>query len=137
MGEIRIFSIKYYFFRSKGGVLCILQEVQSKLKMLENLLSGITLQSETIPNWLVIAMGIGTVFVGLICIIIICKIMSLFFVKRSKSDTVVPATPVAAAPAKETVIENRQEIIAAVAAVAAEELGTDISAIRIHSFKKI
>ena len=62
--------------------------------------------------------------------------MSLFFVKRSKSDTVVPATPVAAAPAKETVIENRQEIIAAVAAVAAEELGTDISAIRIHSFKK-
>jgi Na+-transporting methylmalonyl-CoA/oxaloacetate decarboxylase gamma subunit len=104
--------------------------------MLENLLSGITLQSETIPNWLVIAMGIGTVFVGLICIIIICKIMSLFFVKRSKSDTVVPATPVAA-PAKETVIENRQEIIAAVAAVAAEELGTDISAIRIHSFKKI
>ena len=107
------------------------------MKMLENLLSGITLQPEAIPNWLVIAMGIGTVFVGLICIIIICKIMSLFFVKRSKSDTVVPATPVAAAPAKETVIENRQEIIAAVAAVAAEELGTDISAIRIHSFKKI
>jgi len=35
------------------------------------------------------------------------------------------------------VIENRQEIIAAVSAVIAEELGTDISAIRIHSFKKI
>ena len=34
-------------------------------------------------------------------------------------------------------VENRQEIIAAVSAVVAEELGTDISAIRILSFKKI
>ena len=34
-------------------------------------------------------------------------------------------------------IENRQEIIAAVSAVIAEELGTDINALRIISFKKI
>lgn len=33
-------------------------------------------------------------------------------------------------------IQNRQEIIAAVSAAVAEELGTDISAIRILSFKK-
>ena len=105
--------------------------------MLEKLISGITLQPEqpgNIPNWLVIVMGIGTVFVGLIAIIIICKIMSLFFVKRKpdKKEEIV------AAPAPTTqVIQNRQEIIAAVSAVAAEELGTDISAIRILSFKKI
>ena len=105
--------------------------------MLENLFSGITLQPETIPNWLVIVMGIGTVFVGLICIIIICKIMSLFFVKRSAKSEVAPAAPTVSAPAATEVVENRQEIIAAVSAVAAEELGTDISAIRILSFKKI
>ena len=34
-------------------------------------------------------------------------------------------------------IENRQEIIAAVSAVIAEELGTDVSAIRVLSFKKL
>ena len=34
-------------------------------------------------------------------------------------------------------IENRQEIIAAVCAAAAEEMGTDISALRVVSFKKI
>ncbi len=107
------------------------------MEMLEKLFSGISLQPETIPNWLVIAMGIGTVFVGLICIIIICKIMSLFFVKQTKATANVSAAPAASAPAVQTAIENRQEIIAAVSAVAAEELGTDISAIRILSFKKI
>ena len=40
-----------------------------------------------------------------------------------------------ALPAEPT--ENRQEIIAAVSAALAEEMGTDISAIRILSFKKI
>lgn len=106
------------------------------LEMFEKLLSGIGLQPETIPNGLVVAMGIGTVFVGLICIIIICKIMSLFFVKSNDAAEVAPQAPTAA-PAKAEVIENRQEIIAAVSAVAAEELGTDISAIRVLSFKKL
>ena len=43
-----------------------------------------------------------------------------------------PAAVPAPAP-----IENRGEIIAAVSAALAEEMGTDISAIRILSFKKI
>lgn len=105
------------------------------MEMFSKLISGITLQPETIPNWLVIVMGIGTVFVGLICIIIICKIMSLFFVKRKPAREAEAA--VAPAPVEAQVIENRQEIIAAVSAVAAEELGTDISAIRVLSFKKL
>ena len=84
-----------------------------------------------IPNWFVVCMGIGTVFVGLICIIILCKIMSLFFYKKSQ--------PTLSTPEKSTEqrIENRGEIIAAVCAACAEELGKDVSALRVVSFKKL
>jgi uncharacterized membrane protein YvbJ len=48
------------------------------------------------------------------------------------------AAPAAPAPvAAPAVIENRQEIIAAVTAVCAEEMGKDISALRVISFKKL
>ena len=103
----------------------------------KNLLAIIELQPEKIPNWMVIIMGIGTVFVGLICIIILCKIMGAFFAGTTKSQEKT-ATQVAAAPAvQNTVIENRQEIIAAVTAACAEEMGKDVSAIRVISFKKL
>ena len=42
-----------------------------------------------------------------------------------------------AAPSAPAAIENRAEIIAAVCAAAAEEMGTDISALRVVSFKKV
>lgn len=87
----------------------------------------------SIADWFTVAMGIGTVFIGLICIVIICSIMSLFFRERKPKNEV--ATPVA--PATPAVIENRQEIIAAVTAAVAEEMGTDVSALRVVSFKKI
>ena len=92
-----------------------------------------------ISNTFVVCMGIGVVFIGLICIVILCKIMSAVCALANKSEKSAPA-PVAtqSAPAVATQpIENRQEIIAAVSAVLAEELGTDISALRILSFKKI
>ena len=76
-------------------------------------------------------MGIATVFAGLICLIILCKIIGALVGKEKKPAALVP-TPAANQP-----IENRQEIIAAVSAAVAEELGTDISALRILSFKKI
>ncbi|MBR4073144.1 MAG: OadG family protein [Clostridia bacterium] len=84
----------------------------------------------------VVVLGVGVVFAGLICIVILCKITGALCTAMDKGENkeTVTAAPVAAAPA---VIENRQEIIAAVSAVIAEELGTDISAIRIHSFKKL
>ena len=53
---------------------------------------------------------------------------------KKEETAAVSAPAVAPAPAP---IENRQEIIAAVSAALAEEMGTDISAIRILSFKKI
>ncbi len=87
-------------------------------------------------NTFVVCMGIGTVFVGLICIIILCKIIGAICMASEKNNS----KPVKEAPVTATVaepIQNRQEIVAAVSAVIAEELGKDISAIRILSFKKI
>ena len=85
------------------------------------------------PNWMVVVMGVGVVFVGLVLIILICKIMGLFFIKSTKVKSNTPA----AAVATSTPIENRQEIIAAVTAACAEEMGTDIAALRVISFKKL
>ena len=86
-----------------------------------------------------VILGITVVFAGLICIIIVCKITSAFCLLGQKDKSEVKVAPKAPAPkaTAPAVIENRQEIIAAVSAVIAEELGTDISAIRIHSFKKL
>ena len=83
----------------------------------------------------VVVVGLGAVFAGLISIVIICKIVGLFCgaaKKEKKVSSEAPAVAVAPAP-----IENRGEIIAAVCAAAAEELGTDVSAIRVRSFKKL
>lgn len=92
-----------------------------------------------ISNAFVVFMGVGTVFVGLICIVILCKILGAVcsLANPSKSENTQNSAKTASAPVAAAPIENRQEIIAAVSAVIAEELGTDISAIRIHSFKKI
>ena len=90
-------------------------------------------------NTFVVVLGLGTVFIGLICLILLCKIVGLLCGSANKGKPEVPVTPTAAtAPvAVNEPIANRQEIIAAVSAAVAEELGTDISAIRILSFKKI
>ena len=95
-----------------------------------------------VNNGFVVAMGIGTVFVGLICIILLIKLMSMvtaLFTANAPAQSA-PAAPAAPAPVAapvSTAIENRAEIIAAVCAAAAEEMGTDISALRVVSFKKI
>lgn len=88
----------------------------------------------------VVILGIATVFIGLIGLIILCKILGaickLSDKEETKPDTVATITDT---PVQNVnpVIENKQEIIAAVSAALAEELGTDIQAIRILSFKKI
>ena len=95
---------------------------------------------QDITNTFVVALGVGVVFIGLICIVLLCKIVSavcrLSEKKESPDCKAVSTNSVKVANAVQP-IENRQEIIAAVSAVIAEELGTDISAIRILSFKKI
>ena len=77
-------------------------------------------------------MGMGTVFFGLICLIVLTTIMGKIVGGRPGPP---PPAPVAAAPAAQE--GNRQEIAAAVSAAIAEELGTSITGIRIVSMKKL
>ena len=77
-------------------------------------------------------MGMGTVFFGLICLIVLTTIMGK--IVGCRPAPAAPA-PVAAAPAAQE--GNRQEIAAAVSAAIAEELGTSITGIRIVSMKKL
>ena len=77
-------------------------------------------------------MGIGTVFVGLIALIAITMAMSAVIKMLPK-----PKNKKTAAPANDAPIANKQEIIAGVCAVIAEELETDVSNIKVVSFKKL
>ena len=87
-----------------------------------------------LSSLLVIALGMGTVFVGLVSIIVLCYIMSALvklFEKGKKAED----APKAVVPANNVPIANKQEIIAASCAVIAEELGTDVKNIKVTSFK--
>ena len=94
-----------------------------------------------VSNGFVSLVGIGTVFVGLICIVFLCMLMSALCrkfsgSKKTESAPAAPAAPAPSAPASAQ-IPNRQEFIAAVSAVLAEEMGTDVSALRILSVKRV
>ena len=82
-------------------------------------------------NLFVVLMGLGTVFAGLLCIILLVTLMSWVCARTSAPKTVpqMPAAP-AAMPASGAVTP-------AVAAAIAEDMGTDVSAIRIVSMKKV
>lgn len=90
---------------------------------------------------LVVGLGVGMVFVGLICLIVLVYLMGAIMklVKGDKDVAPAPAKTVSApTPASATPeIENKQQFVAAVSAVLAEEMGTDVSGIRIVSVKKI
>ena len=73
-------------------------------------------------------MGMGTVFFGLICIVALCCLMSAVC-RRTERRKAVPAIPAETG--------DRGELVAAISAALAEELGTDISGIRILSLKKL
>lgn len=86
-------------------------------------------------NSLIVLMGVGTVFIGLVCIVFLCIIISACCRAFEKKPDGIKESSKAEDVTQR--IENRQEIIAAVSAVIAEELGKDISAIRVLSFKKL
>lgn len=92
-----------------------------------------------VSNAFVCALGIGMVFTCLVCIVVICLIMGFVCRKLigTKDEKLIPSNNAENSNTVQQPIENRQEIIAAVSAVIAEELGKDVSAIRILSFKKI
>ena len=76
-------------------------------------------------------MGMGTVFFGLICLIILTSLMGRIMSRKT------PAAPAAAAPVPADAEPDRQELVAAISAAIAEDLGTDITGIRILSIKKL
>ena len=88
-----------------------------------------------VPNWFVCVMGMGVTFIGLICLIFITQITGavcrVFAKEPEKKAEPAPVIPAAGE------MPNRGELIAAVSAAVAEELGTEVSAIRILSFRKV
>lgn len=90
-----------------------------------------------ISNAMAVGIGLGTVFVGLICLILICYIMSAvikLFAGDNKKEEAKPAQPVAPAV---SAIPNKGEFAAAIAVAIAEDLGTDVTGIRIKSVKRV
>lgn len=79
-------------------------------------------------------MGMGTVFFGLICLIVLTTIMGRLCGLGKKAAPAAAAAVPAPAAAPQV---NQQELVAAVSAAIAEELGTDITGIRILSMKKL
>ncbi len=94
--------------------------------------------AEKIGNLTVFGFGFGLVFVGLICIIVICSIMGALC-KALIKDGKKTAAPAANASSQTSgnAIVNKGEFVAAVSAALAEELGTDVTGIRILSIKKL
>ena len=77
-------------------------------------------------------MGMGTVFFGLICLIVLTTLLGRVCGQKQQS------APAAVSPAPAAVSAgDQQELIAAVSAAIAEDLGTDITGIRILSIKKV
>lgn len=93
-------------------------------------------------NLFVCLMGMGTVFVGLACLVVLVIGMSTICRKLGKIETAMQpapaAAPVAAAPVQTQINSGKKaELIAAISAAIAEDMGTDASAIRIVSIKKV
>lgn len=84
-------------------------------------------------------MGIGTVFFGLVCIIVLTTIMGAVLKSNAKPAAPAPvAAPKAAAPAAPAVnTAKEQEILAAVIAAVTEDLGPSASRMQITSINKI
>lgn len=107
------------------------------------MVKNLFLAAENEPHWaLVCLLGIGVVFVGLAIIIGLVELMNFATNRMSgnsksedKKDNA--QATVQAAPKSNGVIENRDELVAAICAAVAEENGTDISAIRVVSLKKL
>lgn len=87
----------------------------------------------------VVLMGLITVFVVLICLIVIIKLLGMIVAKVTPTKAAAPAVAAApaAAPAPAAPSANKQQVVAAIAVAIAEEMGTDVSHIRIHSIKRV
>lgn len=85
-------------------------------------------------NLFVCLMGMGTVFIGLACIVLLVSAMSAI-VRKGKKPA--PISTAAAPVQAQSEPGNKAELLAAISAAIAEDMGTDVSAIRIVSIKKV
>ncbi len=84
----------------------------------------------------VILLGMGVVFLGLICLIFVCKLMGALVGKAVKGEKPKAETKVAPQAAAPQAIVNRGELVAAISVALAEELGRDVTDLRILSITK-
>ena len=93
------------------------------------------LADATDPNMGVVAgLGMGTVFAGLIVMVILLSIMNAIFSRIEPKGQSQPELKTAVAATDEKMDE---ETVAAVSAAIAEVLGRDVSGIRITSIEKV
>lgn len=89
---------------------------------------------------LVCLLGVGIVFLGLIGIVLLCKLSGVFFgrieEKHKKSEPLPKETSVVQANQNDE-IPNREELVAAVSAALAEYMGENVNSFRIVSIKRI
>lgn len=92
-----------------------------------------------IGNGEVIGLGLGVVFFGLVCLILITWLLGKIIgaIESGKKTTQEETPAVSAASDTASVIPNRAQFVAAVSAAIAEDLGTDVSKIQIISIKKV
>ena len=88
-----------------------------------------------VSNLLVVGMGLGVVFFGLVCLIVVCYLLSLVSRLGAKPEEPKQAAPAAAAAV--AAIPNRQELVAAISVAIAMDMGTEPDALRIVSLKKL
>ncbi len=86
---------------------------------------------ENISSALVMVLGMGTVFVGLITLILLTKLMSAV-IGKGKAAAQAEAAPAAAAG-----IPDRKAFDAAIAAAIATYMGNAPEGLRIHSIKRV
>lgn len=93
---------------------------------------------EHISGWVVMLLGTGIVFIGLIALIFITKIMSaLCKTGRKPKEAAAPAPEAAVAAVPAAAQADRGQFVAAIAAAVATAMGTEPSGLRIHSIRKI
>ncbi len=93
-----------------------------------------------LSNTFVCIMGMGTVFIGLILIVLICKLLSLVtsgFAKLGANSTPTPEPSPKAAALPMPEGAEKAKILAGICACIAEEIGTDAENIKVVSFKRV
>ncbi len=87
-----------------------------------------------------VLLGFGTVFVGLLCLILLVTVMGAVirgFTGKKQQKAVASDAAATVAPAAGLSAAERRQLIAAVSCALATVMGRDVTGIRIVSFKKV